>query len=200
MIWGGTIHPTPELVSEACRRRADIGVTVVPVYTPGTQHALHVAIVPRSPDVIHDLVTMVLDNGCADFGGEGVQHLIPGGALPLTLAALACAFQGIEDALRVIDLVDGSRSLGAVASATAWMIRVALEFFDTACLLVYIGQQATGSFAVNADGGYDGVVLFDFAWPGFGIVFNPVMPALGWRTGGQVSHGHLFSAWGNVLL
>src|SRR6266568_29162 len=172
----------------------------MPIYAPGTQHAFHVAIVPRAPDMIHDLVATVFNDSCADFGGECIQYLIPGGAFPFALATFACAFQGVEDAFGIIDLVDGSRAFGAVASSAAWMVGVALEFFDTTCFLIHISHQTTGGFAVKADGGNDGVVPFDFARPGFGVVFYPVMPAFGRWTRGQVSHGHLFTARCNVVL
>src|SRR6266700_3592069 len=107
----------------------------------------------------------------------GTQH-----AFPFPLATFATTFQRVEDTFRIIDLVDGSRAFGAVTSATARVIGVALEFFDTTCFLVHVGHQTTGGFAVKADGGNDGIMLFDFARPGFGVVFYPVVPAFGRRT------------------
>jgi len=130
--------------------------------------------------MIHDLIASVFDDGCTDFGGECVQYLIPGGAFPFALATFATTLQRVEDTFRVIDLVDGSRAFGAVASPATWMIGVALEFFDTTSFLVYIGHQATGGFAVKADGGNDGIVPFNFARPGFGVVFYPIVPPFGW--------------------
>src|SRR5262245_15969313 len=156
-------------------------MTVVPIYAPGTQHTLHIAIVARASDMIHDLVATVFDDGRADFGGECVQYLIPGGAFPFPLATFARPFQRVDDPFRIVDLVDGSRAFGAVPSATARVIGIALEFFDTTSLLVHVGHQTTGGFAVKADGGNDGIVPFDFTRPGFGVVFNPVVPAFGWR-------------------
>src|SRR5438270_14065684 len=97
-------------------------MAVVPIDAPRAEDTFHVAIVPRPPDVIHHLVAPIFDNGDADFGGEGVQHLVPGGALPLAFAALPGTLQGIENASGVVDLVDGGRSLGAVTPATARMI------------------------------------------------------------------------------
>src|SRR5260370_38458643 len=98
--------------------------------------------------MIHDLVETIVDNICADFGGECVQHLVPGGALPFTLATFACTFQGVKDAFWVIYLVDGSRTFGAVASASAWLIVIAFEFFGTPCLLIHISHQHTSDFAL----------------------------------------------------
>src|SRR5207248_828103 len=152
------------------------------IYTPGAEHTLHVAIVPGATNMIHDLVATAFDDGCTYFGGECVQDFVPGGALPFPLTTFARTFQGIEDAFRIIDLVDGSRAFGAVASSAAWMIGIAFEFFDSTCFLVHIGHQTTGGFAVKADSGNDGIMLFDFARPCFGVVFYPVVPAFWWRT------------------
>ena len=123
VVGRGTVHAAPDVVAETRRGGADVGVAVVPIHAPRAQHALHVAVVSWAPDVVHHLVAAVFDNGGANFGGEGVQRLVPGRALPLALAALARALQGIEDALRVVDLVDGGRAFGAVAPAAAGMVR-----------------------------------------------------------------------------
>src|SRR6266568_5590018 len=156
-------------------------MTVMPIYAPGAQPTFHIAIVAWAPDMIHDLIATVFDDGCADFGGECVQYLIPGGAFPFALATFPRTFQRVEDTFRIIDLVDGSRAFGAVTSATARVIGIALEFFDTTSFLVHVGHQTTGGFAVKADRGNDGIVPFNFARPGFGVVFYPVVPAFGWR-------------------
>src|SRR5260370_9852564 len=111
-------------------------MTVVPVHAPGTQHALHVAIVPWAPDMIHDLVATIVDNSCADFGGECVQHLVPVGACPFAFATFACTFQGAKDAFRLIDLGVGRRTFGAVASPAAWWMRAAFEFVAQSCFLI----------------------------------------------------------------
>src|SRR6266516_7739934 len=162
-------------------------MTIMPIYAPCAKHSLHIAVVAGASNMIHDLVATVFDDGCADLVGKCVQHLVPGSALPFSLATFACTFQRVEDAFRIMYLVDGSWTFGAVASATAWMIGVAFEFFDKTCFLIHIRHQTTGGFAVKADGGNDGVVLFDFARPRFGVVFYPVVPAFGRRTRGQVS-------------
>src|SRR6266571_3534243 len=150
----------------------------MPIYTPCTKHTLHIAIVAWAPDMIHDLVSTVFDDGCADFSGECVQNLIPGGAFPFALATFPRTFQRVEDTFRIIDLVDGSRAFGAVASPAARVIGIALEFFDTTGFLIHVGHQTTGGFAVKADGGNDGIVPFNFARPGFSVVFDPVVPAV----------------------
>src|SRR5438132_12306874 len=106
-------------------------MAVVTIHAPRTQYALHVAIVSRPPNMVHHFVAAVFDNSCANFGSECFQCLIPGCTLPLAFAALACTLQRIENALRVIDLVNGSRSLRTIATAAARMIGIALKFLDT---------------------------------------------------------------------
>src|SRR5215472_6936075 len=106
--------------------------------TPCAQHTLHVAIVPRSPDMIHHLVATVLNNCFADFVGESIKDFVPGGTLPLALSAFAYTFQRIEDTLRVIDLVDRGGTLSTVTAATAGMIGVAFKFFDKARFPIHI--------------------------------------------------------------
>src|SRR5207245_11426182 len=116
----------------------------MPIYAPGTQHAFHVAIVPWATNMIHDLVATVFNDGCAYFGGECLQHLVPGGAFPFPLATFATTFQRVEDTFRIIDLVDVSRAFGAVTSATASVIGVALAFFISTCFFVIVCNQSTG--------------------------------------------------------
>src|SRR5258707_8690779 len=165
------------------------------VYTPGTEYTFHVAVVPGSPDVIHYFVMAAFDDGSADFARKCFQYLVPGGAFPFALATFTCTFQGIEDTLGIIDLVDSGWAFGAVAPATARVIGVALEFFDATRLFINVGQQSTGGFAVEADSRNNFVTFFDLARPGPGIVLYPVLPALRRRAGGQISHGDLFSTW-----
>src|SRR5690348_11098810 len=157
-------------------------MAVVSIYTPCTQHALHVAIVSGSPNVIHDLVAPPFDDGGTNFGGKGIQHLIPGDALPPALAALAEALQRVQDAFWIIDLVDGGRTFGTVAPATARMIRVAFQFLDAARLFIDIGQQPAGGLTVETDGRDNLVMSLDFARPRLRIVFYPVVPAFRRRT------------------
>src|SRR5260370_36706544 len=98
--------------------------------------------------MIHLLVATPLDNSCANFAGECFQYLVPRGTLPFSFTAFACAFQRVEDALRVITLVDSSRSLGAVAPPAARVIGIAPEFFATARLLIHVSHQPTSGLPV----------------------------------------------------
>src|SRR5579883_16882 len=200
VIGRGTVGPTPELVAETGGRGADVGMAVVTIYAPGAQHALHVAIMPGPPDMIHHFITAALDDGGANLRRECFQHLVPGRALPFAFAAPARALEGIEDASGIVDLVDGGRALGAIPPATAWMVGIALEFFDTPALFINIGEQATGRLTVETDGRDDGVVFLDLARPGFRIVFDPIIPFLRRRAGSEIAHGHLLAAGSKVLL
>ena len=80
---------------------ADVGVAVVAVDPPGVQDPLHVAVVAHPAHVVHDLVPggppgRPVPMRLADL----VQGLVPGDALPETLAAIADPLHGVEDPLR----------------------------------------------------------------------------------------------------
>ncbi len=174
-------------------------MAVVSIHAPRTQHALHVTIVSGPPHVVHHLVASPFDDGSTNFGGKGIQHFIPANALPLALAALTRALQGIQNALWIVDLVDGGRAFGAVAPTTARMIGVALQLLDAARLFIDIGQQPAGRLAVEADSGDNFVMPLHFARPRLRVVFYPVVPALRRRTRGQIAHGHRLARGGNML-
>src|ERR1051326_3105681 len=105
-------------------------MAVVPIYPPGPEHSLHVAIMAGPPNMIHHLVASPFDNRGTNCCGEGIQDLVPRRALPLALAALARALQRIENALWIVDLVDRRRPFGAVTPATAWVVGIALQLLD----------------------------------------------------------------------
>src|SRR5437763_265112 len=105
---------------------------IVAIDAPGLQHALDVAVVAGPPDVIHDFVAAIIDQGLAYLGREGVEHFIPGRALPLAFTTRADAFQRKEDAFRVIELIDRRRAFSAVAPARCRMLRVAFELANLA--------------------------------------------------------------------
>src|SRR5258708_5363767 len=175
-------------------------MAVMTINAPSTQHTFHVTVMARTAHMIHNLVTAILDNRSANFTGKGLQHLVPSGALPFAFAALTRAFQGIQDALGVIHLVDGGRAFSTVASTTAGMIGVAFEFSNAACLFIDVCHQSTGSLAVETNGRNDFVVFLYFTRPGFCIIFNPIMPTLRWWARDQITHGHLLTTWRDMLL
>src|SRR5215470_9129648 len=105
----------PERIARPRSRRTNIGVTVVAVDSPCMQHPLVVnEFVSGTANVVHDLVLAAFPQRAPDAATQVVQHLVPGHALPLPFTALPCSPQWIKDALRIVDLIDGGRTLGAV--------------------------------------------------------------------------------------
>ena len=96
-------------------------------------------LVARAADVIHDLVAPALDERLSDARGDVVERLVPGDALPLTPAPRPDPLQRMADALGILDLVQGGRSLRAVAATAAGVLRVSLELLDRETVLVHIG-------------------------------------------------------------
>src|ERR1051326_6448884 len=158
---------------------------VVPVHAPGRQYAVHVAVLARASDVVHDLGTAFLLDRLAHARRDVVQYGVPADALPLAAAARADPAQRKKNAFGVIDLVDGGRAFGAIPTAAGGMVWIALELADLQCLPVDVRQQATSCFAVEANGRHDLVVLLNLARPGGRLVLRPIIPLLGWRVRNQ---------------
>src|SRR5690606_24258962 len=135
------VEAHPRGVAEAGTGRADVGVAVVRVDAPGVQDPLDVAVVARPADVVHDLVVAALAERPRDAAADVGERLVPAHLLPAALAALPDAAHRVEDALRVADLVERGRALGAVAAPAGGMQRVALELGDLAGLLVDPGDE-----------------------------------------------------------
>ena len=58
------------------------------------------------------------------------------------------------------------------------MDRVALELLDFQRLFIYVGQQAAGTLAIEADGRDQHIAPRYLLGPGFGVILNPVVPFL----------------------
>src|SRR5689334_19516919 len=114
-------------------------MTIVSVDTPGSQHTLHIAIVPGASNVIHDLVPTILHDGGTNLTSQRFQHFFPGCAFPLALAALPRTLEWIKNTLGVVDLINSGWSLRTVAPTTARMIRIPLESPNSACPFINIG-------------------------------------------------------------
>ena len=145
------VGAAPEEVPEPRRRGADVRVAVVAVDAPRLQHAVGVAVFAGTADVIHQLVPAVLDDRLADPPADVVERLVPRHLLPAPLAALAGAPQRVEDAVGIVELVRRDDPLRARAAAAAGVQRVALDLADVERLLVDVGEDAAGRFAVEAD-------------------------------------------------
>src|SRR5713101_3706148 len=178
MIRRGPVEAVPEGIAGPRGGGADIGVAVVSVDAPGVEDALQIdELVPGPAQVVHDLLLPALDERLADAPADIVQDLAPGHALPLSCPALPGPLERVENALRILDLIEGGGSLGAIAPAAAGMLGVALELLDLERLLVHIGQEAAGCLAVEADGGDERIAARDPLGPGLGVVLLPVIPA-----------------------
>src|SRR5439155_10953345 len=127
MIGAGTIQTHPQLVAFACPRRADIGVRVMTVDAPRRENSFRETIFPRPPDVIHDLVAAIFYDGFAYARSDRVEHFVPTDTFPFTFAAFASALQRIKNAIRIGNLIECSRTLRAIASAAARVLRIAFE-------------------------------------------------------------------------
>src|SRR5215467_695586 len=182
-----TIRVLPEQVAKTRGRGADVGVGVVSVDAPGLESALHDEVVARTPDMVHDFLAATFLEGFAHAAADGFENLRPGNAFPLAAAPWSNAVQGIENAVGIVNLVDGRRSLGAQASAAGGMPGIAFELVDFSALLVDVSEQAAGGFAVETDGGNQLVVLLYAPRPGFRVELDPIVPLLDGRTRGEVA-------------
>ena len=113
-------------------------MAVVAIEAPGLQDPVHVAVFAWTADVIHHLAATVFENGLADAAPDIFQDLIPGDAGPFTTTPFADAFERIQDAVRVFDLVRRDHTLRARPAAAARMVRVALDLPDIKRVLVHV--------------------------------------------------------------
>ena len=67
--------------------------------------------------MVHDLITAVFLNRSLDSTSDISQRAFPADTLPLPVTPPAYPLQWIKDAVRVVDLVEGGGSFGAVATA-----------------------------------------------------------------------------------
>ena len=178
VVGAGAVEGTPHEVAHPRPAGADVGVAVVAVHPPGLDTAIGVAIFSGTADVVHNAVFALLAT-LAHLGGNIAERFIPTDALPLAFAALAHALERVEDAFGVVNLVVGGRAFGAVAPSAAGMFGVTLELFDFQRGFVYVGQQAAGALAVEADGGDEHVAARHLARPGLAVVLYPVVPVVG---------------------
>ncbi len=168
----------PQCVAEAGARRADGGVRVMAIDAPRLQHPVGVAFVPGAADMVDHPVPRAGIERITDFCRDFVQRLLPRDTLPLARAALALALQRVQDALGIVNLVDGRWSLGAVAPAAGGMCRVAFELAHSPGLLVDVSKHPAGRLAVEAGGWHQRVATLDPLRPGIGVELEMVVPLL----------------------
>src|SRR5438477_9902670 len=91
VVGQGTISAAPYLVAKTSRGRADIGMAIVTIHAPGAQHALHITVMPRPTNMIHDFIATTFNNSGSDFAGKGFKYIVPRCAFPLALSTLPSA-------------------------------------------------------------------------------------------------------------
>src|SRR5579875_70691 len=161
-------------------------MAVMAVNAPGLKHALDVAFIARSADVIDHFIATAFLECPADTAGDEGQRLRPIDRLPFPFAAWANAPQRLKDAVGIVNLIDRRRTFGTEPAPTAWMQGIALEFADYICLFIYISKQAAGRFAVEAGRGNQPIVpLHTSVRPAPRLNLYPVIPLFRRRRAGE---------------
>ena len=187
----GPVCALPEEIAQAGCGRTDVDVRVVPVYPPALENALHETVVTGAPHVVHDLLTTPVTDRSSDPRPEGLEHFVPGGALPPIRAARPLAFHRVEHPVCRLELVHYRQALGTEASATCGVHGVSLDLGDLAGLFVNVGEQPARRFAVEADRRDEPVVALGLLGPCSRVVLDPVGPAVYGRAGTQLCPGSL---------
>jgi uncharacterized protein YigA (DUF484 family) len=172
------VRAGPQRIAQARGAAAHVGVAVVAVDAPALQHAIHVAVVTRAADVVHDLGLAPFDECAPNLRRERVEHVVPAHALPLARAARTNALHRVEHAAGVLYLIERRRSLGAVAAARAGVERVALELLDREVLLVDVGHEPARGLAVEARRRHEHVALLLAPRPRLGVQELDMVPRL----------------------
>jgi hypothetical protein len=147
----------------------------VAVDSPSVNNAVHIFLVPRTTDVISDLVSSVFFDRFPHPAGNIIQDFVPRDACPLATTPRAVTFEGILDPLGIVYLVDRRRSLRTIFPSTTRMFGITLDLPDVARFFVDVREQATACLTVEASSRDDRV----FAGFTAGFVLNPVMPVFG---------------------
>ncbi len=151
-------------------------MAVVAVNAPRLQDAVRVAVFSGPSDVIHQLITPALDDGFSDPRADVRQRGVPLDALPFALAPRADAPHRIEDPVRVIELVRRDDTLGARATAAAGMERIAFDLPNGKRLLIDVGENAAGGFAVETDARDHPILPAILLRPAGGLEVDVVVP------------------------
>src|SRR3954463_12995865 len=136
MVGTWPIVSLPDCVTETCSGGADVRVAVVAIDAPRLQHAFNIAFVARPANVIDDFVAAIFFERFADSACDRFQRFLPGDPLPLACAAVAYSLERMQDAVGVVDLIDGRGALSTEAAAARRMQRVAFELANLVGLLI----------------------------------------------------------------
>jgi hypothetical protein len=112
----------------------------VAVHTPGLDYSLGITLVSRATHMINNGVVTLCFQGIVYLPSNVVQGGFPGYFLPLTGPSLPFPFQGIKNALLIVDLVNGGRAFGTKSPPAGWVVRISLKFPDITGLLVHVSQ------------------------------------------------------------
>src|SRR5512144_3174724 len=102
-------------------------------------------------NVIHDFIAPLFQQGFSYAAGNVIESFIPRDALPLSCAARADALKRITNPLGIVDLIEGSRSLGAISAPTPGMLRVAVKTPDAPAVLFNKSQKPACGFAIETN-------------------------------------------------
>ena len=130
VIRRGPVVLMPQAVSGASTRRADVGVTVMAIDAPSLQHPLDVALIPWPTDVIDDAVLGSSLQRSPNLRSNLVERLVPVDPLPASFATLADSLHRVQNPLSIVNLIDCSRTLGAVPATASRVVRVTFELSD----------------------------------------------------------------------
>src|SRR5438045_98633 len=109
--------------------------------SPGRQDALSETVFAGPADVVHDLLFTILDDCLAYSISDRVERFVPRGAFPPTFASFAGAFERVQDAIGIGNLVESCGAFRAVASSRAGVFGIPFKLLHLARDLVDIGQQ-----------------------------------------------------------
>src|SRR5271157_432289 len=165
MIGRRSVGMMPKHLSESRRRRADVRMRVVAVDAPGLQRALHDEVISGPTNVIHHLFPTAFLNCLSDAPSKGFNHLAPGSPRPLPRSPRTNSFHRIQDAIRIVNLIDDGWPFGAHSTATRRMLRISFKLRDLPGFLIDIRQQPAGRFAIETDGRNELVMARNAAWP-----------------------------------
>src|SRR5262249_1384403 len=130
-------------------------------------------------NVIDHFVATIFMERFTDSTGDIIEYGVPSCALPLTRSARTLAFHRIQNALRIVDLIDRRRTFRAVPPTAGRMRWIPFKLADLQCLFVNVSQKPASGFTVETCSWNKEVMLFDFAGPGRGFVLHPIVPLLG---------------------
>lgn len=148
------------------------------VDTPRGENALGETVFTRAPDVIHDFLTSVFNNSRADAFRNRIERFIPRRTFPLPFAALARALHGIENPIRIGNLIQRRRAFGAIPSTRTGMLRIPLKLLHLTRDLIDISQQPARGLTVKTRRRHQRVMPLDSPGPRPRIELGPIIPPL----------------------